>query len=219
VNPENLFVAMAKVRLTVNGVTDLDLLSIGRKHQRSMEGNPNFPGPVPDEATFAAATDTWEGQIRAVLDARTAYRAAISAKAAGRKAYEALLRQRSNHVAAASGGQPGKILSAGLDLRRDAGPIGRLPAPESFTAKPTDYRGRIRLRWKRVPGAVAYQAEYQRRDDEVKGGDQWQSLAPSTAAKTVADGLESGVEYVFRVAAIGSAGPSPWSDLAFMRAP
>lgn len=209
---------MSKIRLTVNGITDVDLLAMGRKHQGAMKDNSNFPEPVPDEAAFDAATETWHSQIQGVQLALAAYKQALAAKAAGRMVYENVLRQRANHVEAVSAGNRAKMVSAGFDLRRDGERLGTLPEPRSFTATMSEFRGQIRLRWKRVRGAVAYQAEYQRREDELKGG-AWIALTPCTAAKTVVDGLESGVEYVFRVAAIGTAGPSPWSDPAFMMAP
>ena len=44
-------------------------------------------------------------------------------------------------------------------------------------------------------------------------------LAPiGKAAKGTCTGLVSGVEYWFRVHAVGAAGPGPWSDLAAKRA-
>lgn len=208
--------AMAKVRLTLNGLPDLELLAIGRKHERAMDDNPNFPDPVPDEAAFIAATDTWEGQIMAVQHALTAYREAIAAKAAGRTTYEGILRQRASHIDAASGGDAGKILSAGFDLRRDGQPVGTLPAPARLTAVMGDRPGQIRLRWKRVRGAAIYQAEFRRRDEP---DDAWQPLGSPTAAKIWTVDLESGVEYAFRVAAIGTAGPSPWAGPLFRMAP
>ena len=42
---------------------------------------------------------------------------------------------------------------------------------------------------------------------------------PSTASKTTISGLESGVEYAFRVAAVGAAGQGPWSDESVKRVP
>lgn len=208
---------MSKVKLPLNGTPDIELLAMGRKHLNAMENNPHFPDPVPDAAAFAAATEKWESQIQDVRSALTAYKAALAAKNAGRAAYMAVLRQRASHVEAVSGGKEVQIVSAGFGLRKEGSRVGTLPAPEEFLATMGDRHGRIRLRWKRVRGARAYQAEYQRRDESQTGN--WKPITPSTAAKLIVDDLESGVEYVFRVAAIGTAGPSPWSDLSFMMAP
>jgi hypothetical protein len=46
----------------------------------------------------------------------------------------------------------------------------------------------------------------------------WTEAAMPSACKAVARGLESGKKYWFRVAAIGTAGQSPWSDPALCMA-
>ena len=207
---------MAKVKLTLNGRTDLEVLETGQRHQMAMEGNAHFPDPLPDEAAFAAATEHWHTLIQNADLALTAYRQAIAAKAAGRKAYEGLLRTRASYVQSKSGGDPVQIVSSGFDLRQEGGRIGTLPAPRSFLATMGVNRGEMRLNWKRVRGAQVYQAEIRRRD-EGDGG--WRPLTPCTASKMTVEGLESGVEYAFRVAALGAAGLGPWSDPSFMMAP
>ncbi len=45
-------------------------------------------------------------------------------------------------------------------------------------------------------------------------GSAWQSVQSTTGRKTSVTGLTPGAQYAFRVRALGSAGPSPWSDEA-----
>ena len=71
--------------------------------------------------------------------------------------------------------------------------------------------GEIELNWDKVKGTKSYimQKQLDPHDDTM-----WEYAGVSTKSKDILDNLERGKQYWFRVAAIGAAGQSPWSDPA-----
>jgi hypothetical protein len=65
-----------------------------------------------------------------------------------------------------------------------------------------------------VTGASSY--EWQCRDQDAAS---FRAIQTSTASRITASGLTPGSVCAFRVRAIGSAGPSAWSDEAVRRVP
>lgn len=108
------------------------------------------------------------------------------------------------------------LLEAKLTLRAAASAVGPLSAPIDFLATIGDDPGEMDLTWSAVKGRRYYDVEYRLNVD----GSAWKRLDPSpTKSKATVSGLESGKEYIFRVRAVGTAGPSPWSDVSIGRAP
>lgn len=206
---------MAKVKLNLKSLTDAEVLTLGNGHIEAMDGNPNFVTPEPDAAEFATATATYQAALAAHANAQAAAEAATVSKNAARDTYEGVMGQRASYVDRVSGGDDAKALSSGFDLRDQPTPIGDLPAPTDFLATMGDMPGEIDLSWDKVDGANAYLIDCKKHTDE----DPWQLAKPSTASKTTISGLESGVEYAFRVAAVGAAGQGPWSDESVKRVP
>ena len=72
------------------------------------------------------------------------------------------------------------------------------------------------LKWKAVKGAKSY--EVQTSPDPFTS-QSWHSAAVVTKATHTLTGLPSGGRCWFRVRAIGTAGPGPWSDPAIKTVP
>ena len=71
------------------------------------------------------------------------------------------------------------------------------------------------MSWKSVRGSKAYVIER-----AVDGPSQnWAVIGTSTRGKAVLNSMTSGMKYWFRVAAVGSAGQSAWSDPVPLFAP
>jgi Fibronectin type III domain len=66
-----------------------------------------------------------------------------------------------------------------------------------------------------VKGTQTYVVECREHVD----GNAWQQAKLSTKSRNDIAGLVSGKTYAFRIAAIGAAGQSPWSDEAVCMAP
>lgn len=206
---------MAKVKLDLRRKTDTELLQFATAHQTQITGNPAYPTPSPDAATFDPVVADFEAKLSTHTTAQTAAKEATAAKDDSRETLEAALNDRGNYVESESGGDEATILSAGFDVREPAVAIGDLPAPIDFLATMGDMEGEIDLAWDPVKGANVYMVECKEHNDAAS----WELVKPVTDSKMTVTGLTSGNEYAFRVAAVGAAGQGPWSDESVKRVP
>lgn len=205
---------MAKVKLQLKDKSDPTLLDFAETHVADMVGNVNFTTPAPTAALFDPLVVDFDEKLEAFDQAQAAARTATLAKDAARAALEAGLTSRGDYVQQASAGDEAKILSAGFEVRATPAPVGALPAPVDFLPTMGTVPGTMKTGWKAVRGAVSYIVEWH--EHTVQTG--W-SQAFSTKSRFTVTGLDSGKTYIFRVAAIGSAGPGPYSVEAARMAP
>lgn len=205
---------MSLVRLELDQLNDEGLQALATAHVAEMNGNANFPTPAPTVAAFATVLSSYEAKLLAADQARQAALAATQEKDSARDALEAALTARGGYVQEASGGVAAKILSSGFGVRDVPAPIGALPAPVDFLPTLGDDTGEMDLAWSKVRGAKSYVAQWM-----AQGGTGAWSQQIVTRSKCTVEGLTSGTVYVFRVAAVGAAGQSPWSLEAARRAP
>lgn len=205
---------MAKVKLELYNRTDPDLLDFAETHIADMAGNANYPTPAPTAAVFDPLVADFDAKLQAFDQAQAAARAATIEKNDARAALEAALTGRGDYVQQASGGDEVKILSAGFQVRSAPAPVGDLPAPVDFLPTMGDLSGEIDCVWSAVKGARSYLLEWH--EHTVTTG--W-SQAFCTKSSHSVTGLVSGKTYIFRVAAIGTAGPGPYSVEAARMAP
>lgn len=128
--------------------------------------------------------------------------------------HEDSIRARATYVDDTSGGDPSKIPLGGFAVAAAAQPIGPLPAPENVKAVMSTYTGAIKTSCNVVDGTKTYITECRVH----------LSAAPFAQCaigprKNTNAGLTSGTVYAFRMAALGTAGQSPWSDEAVCMAP
>ncbi|MEZ4808580.1 MAG: fibronectin type III domain-containing protein [Flavobacteriales bacterium] len=202
------------VKLGLDRISPSALLVKARNMVTKMTGNADFANPVPDLATVTTAGDALEAAINAhdlnpgpgeVIDRDVAF-----AKLKG------LVSDLGAYVQAASNGDLELIKSAGCVVRRNAEPVGALPAPSDVLAQPTAYPGRVEVRWGGVRGRSMYELEFCQGDPTDERN--WSRLALTTKNRYTAVGLQSDATYYFRVMAIGAAGASPVSDPARAKA-
>ena len=74
--------------------------------------------------------------------------------------------------------------------------------------------GTSELSWKRVYGASSHVGQW-----ALSPSGPWTTFYMGSKARCPGTGLTSGTLYYFRVAAIGAAGQTPWSDISEKRAP
>lgn len=200
---------MAKPKLDLKGKTPLQKVQKTGDIVTATTDNPNFPTPNPSLATLTAKADA----LSAAFSEREAARQALDAKQAALETAEAdldaALVSFAAHVESASGGDKAKILSSGLGVKGESAPIGPLPQVEGLESSAGEAEGTVNLRWSPVKGAKTY--EVQTCPDPITTAG-WRTVGLPTKASLAVDGLPSGGRCWFRVRAIGSAGPGPWSD-------
>jgi len=202
------------VNLGLSGITPHRLLVSMRNMLSKMSNNPDFPNPVPTLATYATAVD----QLANAIDAYELNPGPreLSARNQAFRTAKALTTDLGSYVQAASNGELAKIQSAGCQVRRPNAPIGQLAAPPNAKAATTLYPGRIVVSWGAVKGRSGYNLFICIGDPAVETN--WRLLDFTTKTRYVADGLKSNDMFYFRVVAVGTAGPSPASDIANAKA-
>lgn len=209
---------MAKVKLELDSKNAQEVLNASSSHIAAMatpEGLALFPTPeptavdylVPHNALAAGVTlvTSLEGQL-------TAARAALPGLVADLKV---VMEARATYVETTTNGDPSKIPISGFAVAGTAQPIGPLPRPENVKAAMTPTPGVIRVSCEPIKGTQTYIIEFREHID----GQPWVQIKLSTKSRNDIAGLVSGKNYAFRIAAVGAAGQSPWSDEAVCMAP
>jgi hypothetical protein len=207
---------MSKPKLDLKSKTPLQKVQKAEDLVTATTGNANFPTPTPPLATLTAKADA----VSAAFSEREAAKNTLDQKQTALETAEAELDAAlvsfSAYVESASGGDAAKILSSGLAVKGQASPIGPMPQVDGLDSTIGDAEGRVNLRWSPVKGAKTY--EVQTCPDPITAGG-WKAAGLPTKASLILNGLPSGGRCWFRVRAIGSAGPGPWSDPAVKTVP
>lgn len=200
---------MAKPKLELKGLTHLQKVQKTSDIVTATTGNPNFLTPNPSLATLTGKADA----LAAAYSAREAAKQTLEQKQTELNTADADLESTltlfTAYVETTSGGEAAKILSSGLGVRGAPTPIGPLPQVEGLDAIIGDAEGQLTLRWKSVRGAKTYEVQCCTDPITVAG---WAGVGLPTKATLIVTGLTSGTRCWFRVRAIGTAGPGPWSD-------
>lgn len=200
---------MTRVKLQLQDISVPEKIRKARQVLAQLMGNPNFPTVAALSAELTAATSTLESGYDAAIEARSAAAAKTAALNTVERAFDGSFTRLGSHIEDTSQGDEAKIKSAGLDVRTDARPVGELPAPHGLTVSVGDDEGELDLHWDRVKGAASYTIETTPDPAQVSG---WQQAGVVTKSSHTLAGLTSGHKVSVRVAAIGAAGKSPWSD-------
>lgn len=194
------------VKLALFGRPIPELLSYAGTLYQMMEGNEYFPDPQPPQDELAATLADAKASTLEAARLKSSYAAALARRdeIIGRLVRE--LDQRGSYVQLRSGGNSQRILSAGIDVRRQRSPVAELDVPLGLQVELNGTAGVAILTWDKVKKARMYLIEY----GPVDGPKIHHPV--SGQRKLVLPDLTLGVLYQFRVAAMGGAtGKSDWS--------
>ena len=187
-------------------ISNANLIAASERILVGMHGNANYPAPVPPlsditaaHASFVAAVSSGNGGAHAVADRRQK-----------RTQLVVLLRSLALYVQQACNGDPVVLLSSGYPIRKAPGPVGLLPAPANLRLARGKLSGQLNVRCNADARASSYQWRYA----TAAAPAAWTVLDPTVRASIVLEGLVAGTVYVVQARAIGSLGPSDWSDVA-----
>lgn len=179
-----------------------------RHYVTVMTGNANFPTPIPTLANVTTAVNNLEASYNAALAGGKVLTAIMRDKEA---ILNGLLIQLSHYVEATANGNETVILSAGMDVRVQAG--GRRIT--GFTVQRGEMAGEIKLSTPAIPrNAYVWEmvADPLPVETEEDPEHTWEQIGISITASFIKEGLEIGKKFWFRVASIGKDGQSAWSD-------
>jgi len=185
---------------------DADLVVASERIAVGMTGNAAYPDPNPTLATLIAARNTYV----AAVNAAKGNSLGIVVRKQQRGSFTALLRDLAHYVQVASGGDLAILLSSGFPAQRHKKPVGALPAPANMRLKRGKTSGLLIARCNRVLQAGAYEWRYA----NIATPTAWVNLESTFAARVAIEGLTPGAQYTAQVRALGTAGPSDWSDTA-----
>ncbi len=197
----------------LTGMTSTALVEKGRTIVTMMTGNPAFSTPAPTLSDVTQACDELD-KANQQFEANHG-RLDREKRDQEFEVLKSLLIQLGGYVQQASEGDRDKILSSGFDVRREASPIGLLPAPQNVRAVTTAYPGRLVVRWSGVKGRSNYQL-WQTLDPKDPAS--WTLVTITSKNRHVIEDLTSDQVYYYRVTALGTAGSSPVSDSASAKA-
>lgn len=206
---------MAKPKLELKRKTDTELASFASTIVTAMTGNANFATPTPALPGLTTKITEFNARVADSAGKNNAARQATVDRETKRTELETMLTQLAGYVEAATAGDESKILSAGMQVRSAATPVGAMPAPANLSATAGDMDGEIDLSWQPVDGAGSYEVDCKLHNDAAV----WVRVKAVTASKLSAADLTPGSLYAFRVRAVGAAGEGAWSDEAVRRAP
>lgn len=206
---------MSLIKLGLDRMPVADKIQFGRLIADAMNANPNFPTPTPSVGALEDKTTALELGYNAAQAARQAAKMKTTIQDDCAAELDWVITQMALYVESASGGDKAKIESAGFSVRNPSAPIGELPAPVDVQVAPSEHSGTADVSWKGVRGARAYTIE---RAEEAPVLD-WTVIGNSTKREASLNSMVSGKKYWFRVAAIGTAGQSAYSDPVALFAP
>ena len=190
--------------------TDSDALLLSKADTivNAMTGNASYPEPSPSLAAITTAANEFSTAVANAANGGTTLTAIKNSK---RAALAALLRELGSYVAVACKGRMEDLLASGFPIQKPTRtPVGVLPAPATPVLSFGPRSGELAA--STPPLANAY--TYSWRVALASSPTVYVQRAQTTAASDVFEGLTPGQIYVVDVSAVGSAGPSDWSDPA-----
>lgn len=181
-----------------------------------MTGNATFATPNPPLASITTAITNLSAATAEVVAARKTVEVKMIAAALAESTLDSLLTQEGNYVENISNGDEAKILSAGMDVKKEASATILPDKVASVNATIGDNAGEIDLSWDKIEGAKSYVVETALSSMDPL---EWKHMVVSTRSKAEVNTLKSGASYHLRVAAVGSIGQGPWSDPVVKVAP
>ena len=207
---------MAKPKLTLKDLSLLQKIQKANDIVTALTGNASYTTPNPTLVTVTAKSDA----AAAAFSEREQTKQLLDEKQTAMNSTEtdldATLTALMSYVESTSLGDAEKILSAGFEIKGQPAPIGPMPQVQNLDSSTNAAEGVVVLRWKAVKGAKSY--EVQTSPDPFTSVS-WQHTASVTKATHTLTGLPTGGRCWFRVRAIGTAGPGPWSDPAMKTVP
>ena len=203
---------MSKIKINVTQLPVSQKLLKGTEFITMGTSNPNVPGNAAQITALTTAQTGLQNAEQAAEQARNTSKQKTADRNAALDTWLTAVTSLAGFTQSATGGNAGKILSAGFDV---ANPPVPLPVPElvavtGVTVALNGTPGHSKVSWVAVPGADGYLV--QGSADPITPTS-WQM--PQIAMKLVADtnGATAGQKYWYRVAAFNGNGQGPWSPV------
>lgn len=173
--------------------------------------NPNVPGNASPLAVFVTAQARLTAAAAAAEEARQASKVRTSELNAALVLWNAAIVGLASFTEMATGGDAGKILSSGFDVRAEPTPpqpVGQvMDVRVSYNGTP----GYSDVRWDREANADAYMVQC---SPEPITETSWKNMGTVTEVRFSGNGATPGVRCWYRVAGVNRLGQGVWSEPA-----
>jgi hypothetical protein len=207
---------MPRIKLNFRQLSITEKIAKARQIVNALTGNAAFATPTPALPAITTAVDDLETASAETQAARQAAKTKTSAQNQKEDALDKVITQLSAYVESIAGDNEELIRSAGMDTRAAATASGTPGVPGALSATAGDHDSEVDLSWDPVTQARSYVIE-QSADPPTPTS--WAHAGVSTKSTTTIKNLTGGTRYWWRVAAVGTAGQSGWSDPATRIAP
>lgn len=204
---------MAKVKMNLRRKSLDQKLDLAANIVTNLTGNADFPNPNPPLPDLTTKRTDILAKKSELHDAQTTLDRLESELETLERELDSLLSSEGAYIQSASGGDETRILSAGVEVADVPTPAGPVAAPGNLRATGGDLDGEADLAWDPVQGRDTYIAEC-----ASTATGPWTQIYVGKKSSFTATSLTSGQLYYFRVRAVGTKGPGPWSDIAHKRA-
>jgi len=186
---------------------DLKLLSKAGNISEQMTNNDRFPDIQPKLDELKAKAKSYESSI---IESNQGGRLTTVLKRNCRRDLEACLQELATYVQLTSKGDAAVIASSGFDMHKKASRVGSLDKVQNVKINVGSTRGSALVTCDRVDRALFYVFEYC--EAPLTANSVWIQVAGSKR-KMLIEGLTSGKEYCFRVAAARTHPSRVWSEV------
>lgn len=172
----------------------------------AMTGNTSYPSPAPTLLVIKTALDDFSTACANAADGGVTLTAIKNDK---RAVLAALLRKLTGYVQLTCNGDLTVLLTSGFPIQKpQRQPIGALPAPTNVAVNFGTRSGGLDAVMPPVFGSAIYNWRLTKAETPTVV----LQTGQTTAARNSFSGLTPGVVYVIQANAVGSAGPSDWSE-------
>jgi hypothetical protein len=207
---------MPRIKLNFRQLSIPDKINKARQVIRAISNIPAFATPTPSLVTIVEAVDNLESAASETQVARQNAKTRTSAQNQREDVVDKMMIQLAAYVESVAGDNEELIRSAGLDTRAAPSVTGMPEVPAALSATAGDHEGEVDLSWDPVTQARSYVIE---QSPDPPTATSWAHAGVAMKSSTTIKNLTSGTRYWWRVAAVGTAGQSGWSDPATRIAP
>ncbi len=197
----------SKLNLSTSTYSDADFLIQTTFVKDSMDGNPDFPNPVPPLAAFADAITSYSDSLGG---AAAGNHALVAIKNEKRAELEAIYVQLGLYVMYVAAGNTAILASSGFTLAKEREPV-YITNPGNVTLVNGVTSGELQSSVTNVKGSKIYL--HQITDSQPDENTVWETRTCSRSKYTF-KGLTPGKKYWVRVAATGSGDQIAYSTIA-----
>ncbi|MCX6899417.1 MAG: fibronectin type III domain-containing protein [Verrucomicrobia bacterium] len=203
---------MAEVALKLDDRIPDEIRTLAIEVKAGLTNNSHFPNGAARAAGLGASVAVYDTAVNDLAAKQSLVNLARVAVETALEGIKTELRGAKTDCESVANGNRAMLESAGLPIKAPKQSVGKLPKPASFVVTRGDHEGHADGQCHKVDGARSYKGEH-----SVSQDGPWTLGYEGTKSSFTIPGLTPGTMYYFRMAAFGTNGWGPWSDITQCR--